>query len=161
MIRKYSHKDKSKVIDLLKLNIPKYFDYSEKSEYENYLENEVEDYFVVEEDAKIIGAGGINYFAKERIARISWDIISPNSQGKGVGKELTEYRIKYLNENPAVEYIVVRTSQLVYRFYEKLGFKLEKIEKDFWAKNFDLYQMKLKNNNEMATTCKNNKGFSA
>ena len=73
-------------------------------------------------------------------------MIHPYYQGKGIGKKLVEYRINYLNKNPKIELIVVRTSQLVYQFYEKLGFELEKVEKDFWAKDFHLYQMKMLNN---------------
>ena len=145
MIRKYTKKDKSKIIELLRQNTPEYFDTSEESDFENYLDNEVEDYFVYEENSKIIGAGGINYFPEEKIARISWDMIDQKSQGKGIGKKLMQYRINHLSENPAIELIIVRTTQLVYKFYEKMGFELEKVEKDFWAKNFDLYQMKLKN----------------
>lgn len=37
--------------------------------------------------------------------------------------------------------IVVRTTQFGFRFYEKVGFQLENVEKDFWAQGFDLYQM--------------------
>ncbi len=145
MIRKYSNKDKSEIIELLRLNTPDYFDPSEESDLIYYLDNEVEDYFVFEQDSKIIGAGGINYFPKEKLARISWDMINPQAQGKGIGKELTKHRINLLNQNKEVELIMVRTTQLVYKFYEKMGFELEKVEKDFWAKNFDLYQMKMNN----------------
>lgn len=145
MIRLYTIKDRSKVIALLRQNIPEYFDPSEESYFEKYLDNDVEDYFVYEYNTEIIGAGGINYFPEEKLARISWDIIDPKSQGKGIGKKLIQYRINRLNANPNVEWIVVRTSQLAYKFYEKMGFKLEKIEKDFWAKNFDLYQMQMEN----------------
>ena len=45
--------------------------------------------------------------------------------------------------NLNVDLIVVRTTQLVSQFYKKMGFEIEMIEKDFWAKNFDLYQMKM------------------
>ena len=38
------------------------------------------------------------------------------------------------------------TSQHAYQFYEKMGFELEKIEKEYWAKNFDLYIMQTRNN---------------
>jgi ribosomal-protein-alanine N-acetyltransferase len=147
MIRKYSNSDKPKIIELLRKNTPEYFDSSEEKDFENYLDNEVEDYFVYEIDSEIIGAGGINYFTEQKLARISWDMINPNSQGNGIGKKLTQYRINYLNENPKIELIIVRTTQLVYKFYEKMGFKLEKVEKDFWAENFDLYQMQMINKN--------------
>ena len=146
MIRAYSNTDKPKIIELLRKNTPEYFDSSEEKDLKNYLENEVEEYFVYERNSEIIGAGGINYFVEEKLARISWDIIDPNSQGKGIGKELTQYRINHLKRNLNIEFIIVRTTQLVYKFYEKLGFELEKIEKNFWSKNFDLYQMKMKNN---------------
>ena len=146
MIRAYSNTDKPKIIQLLRKNTPEYFDSSEEKDFKNYLENEVEKYFVYEINSEIIGAGGINYFVEEKLARISWDIIDPNSQGKGIGKELTQYRINHLKRNLNIEFIIVRTTQLVYKFYEKLGFELEKIEKNFWSKNFDLYQMKMKNN---------------
>ena len=145
MIREYSYKDKPKVLELLQLNIPEFFDASEEKDLDHYLEHEIEDYFVVEEDNRIIGSGGINYLTTEKIARISWDIISPNSQGKGIGKKLLQHRIDHLKGNQKVKIIEVRTSQLVYQFYEKMGFTLENIEKNFWAQGFDLYQMKLKN----------------
>ncbi len=145
MIRRYTKNDKPKLIELLRQNTPQYFAVSEESDFENYLDKEVEDYFVYEEKSQIIGAGGINYFLSEKLARISWDIIDPKSQGKGIGKQLAQFRINHLKKNPEIEIISVRTSQFAYKFYEKMGFELEKVEKDFWAKNFHLYQMKMKN----------------
>lgn len=147
MIRKYLNKDKSKLIKILRRNTPEYFDVAEESDFKNYLENEVEDYFVYEVNSDIIGAGGINYFPEERSARISWDMIDPKSQGRGIGKKLIQYRINHLNGNTGIEFIIVRTTQVAYKFYEKMGFELEKVEKDFWAKNFDLYQMRMKKKN--------------
>lgn len=145
MIRAYSNKDKQKTIELLRQNTPEYFDSSEEMDFNKYIENEIEEYFVYEENSEIIGAGGINYFPNEKMARISWDMIDPKHQGKGIGKKLTQYRINHLNKNPNIELIIVRTTQMVYKFYEKMGFELERTEKNFWAKNFDLYQMKMNN----------------
>lgn len=143
MIRKYTTKDKKAVLSLFRNNTPNYFDISEEIDLENYLDTEIEDYFVVEENLQIIGAGGINYFPLEKTARISWDIIDPISQGKGIGKQLTQFRINHIIKKPEIGLIVVRTSQHVYQFYEKMGFKLEKVVKDYWAKDFDLYYMEL------------------
>ena len=145
MIRNYTKKDKSTLIELLRQNTPEYFDPSEEIEFINYLDHEVEDYFVYELDFKIIGAGGINYFLEEKSARISWDMVDSKSQGKGIGKKLTQHRINHLKRNTEVAIIRVRTSQHAYKFYEKMGFELEKIEKEYWAKNFDLYLMQMRN----------------
>lgn len=143
MIRPYKIDDKEEVIALLRLNIPRYFHESEEDDFRTYLENHVEDYFVYENEGKIVGAGGINYFTDKREARISWDIVHPNFQGKGIGKELIQHRIPLVKMNALIDVLYVRTTQLVYKFYEKSGFELEKVEKDFWAKGFDLYQMKM------------------
>lgn len=143
MIRKYSYIDKPKLIELIRQNTPEYFDASEEGDFENYLDTEVEDYFVYEENFEVIGGGGVNCFPTEKLARISWDMIEPKFHGKGIGKKLTQFRINHLKGNPEIEVILVRTSQFAYKFYEKMGFELEKVEKDFWAKNFDLYQMRM------------------
>ena len=141
MIRRYKDRDKKELLALLKLNIPQYFASSEESDFVEYLDNYVEDYFVVEDGGSIIGSGGLNYFPDDAIARISWDIIHPDHQGKGIGRQLVQHRLELLQNNPEVNTAVVRTTQLVYRFYEKMGFMLVKTKKDFWAKGFDLYQM--------------------
>jgi len=72
-------------------------------------------------------------------------MIHPDYQGHGIGRLLTEHRINHIKHNSKdIELIVVRTTQLVFKFYTKMGFALNKIEQDFWAKGFDLYQMELK-----------------
>lgn len=145
MIRNYSIEDKSKIIDLLIQNTPEYFDPAEQQDLSHYLDTKVEDYFVYEEQSKILGAGGINYILGDHLARISWDLVTPEMQGKGIGKALMHHRIKHINRKPNIQMISVRTSQLAYKFYEKFGFKLVSVEKDYWAKNFDLYQLEMKN----------------
>ncbi|MBA6154364.1 GNAT family N-acetyltransferase [Gelidibacter gilvus] len=144
MIRAYKKSDRREVIDILRRNIPKYFDPSEEVDLEIYLDNNLEDYFVFEENSKVIGAGGLNYFPEENLARISWDIIDPKAQGKGIGRKLMQYRIDHLSKNQEIDFISVRTSQHTYKFYEKMGFELEKVKQDFWAKDFHLYLLTMK-----------------
>ena len=140
-IRPYTPSDKEQLIALLRLNTPAYFDTTEEAGFITYLDNELEDYFVVEEGNSIIGSGGINYEDNHQTAIISWDIIHPKHQGKGIGKKLITHRINKIKENLKTNLIVVRTSQLTDKFYEKMGFDLEFVKKDYWAKGFDLYQM--------------------
>ena len=144
LIRPYKNEDRKRVIDLLNLNIPKSFAPSEADDFITYLDQHLEDYFVAEENGKIIGAGGINYFTETNSARISWDFLHPNSQGKGIGKKLLLHRIAVIKSKSDIHQIVVRTSQLAYLFYQKAGFELDRIEKDFWAEGYDLYEMIIK-----------------
>lgn len=139
-IRKYQVEDKEAVLRIFDLNSPEYFDQSERADYKKYLEMEREDYFVVEKGSKVLGAGGINY--EDERAILSWDMIHPDHHGKGLGKQLIAHRFKVIEANNAIDSILVRTSQLTYEFYEKQGFELEKVVKDYWADGYDLYRMR-------------------
>lgn len=140
-IRAYSPDDKQSLIELLELNIPQYFAFEELEDLEKYLENHLEYYFVVEHDNEIVGAGGINTTDRDDTVRISWDFFHPECQGKGFGSSLLNYRIKVIKKMDKVNTIEVRTSQLAYKFYEKCGFELKEVTKDFWAVGFDLFLM--------------------
>lgn len=140
-IRAYKDHDKDSILNLLKLNTPKYFAPEEEKDLIYYLENEIEFYFVMEFENEIIGCGGFNFSDDRSIGKISWDIIHPGFQGKSLGSLLLNYRIKKLKQFIGLETITVRTSQHVYQFYEKSGFILVDKVKDYWAKGFDLYKM--------------------
>ena len=141
LIRNYSHSDKDSVLKLVQQNTPKYFAESEEIDLENYLKNEIDLYYVIEIDVKIVGSGGINFDDSMTIAVLSWDIIDPEFQGKSFGSQLLNYRMEQINKIPSVQKIIVRTSQLTYQFYEKQGFKTVEIHKDYWASGFDMYFM--------------------
>lgn len=143
MIRPYQLEDKAAVLELLHLNTPKYFHTDELHDFMHYLDNETESYFVLEQNNKVVGCAGINYFPDTKIARLSWDIIHPEYQNQGLGKLMSSYRIEHIKDLNLYNQIVVRTSQLSYVFYEKIGFTLEFIENDYWAKDLHLYQMSL------------------
>lgn len=140
-IREYRSSDKTELLTILKLNVPEYFAESEIDDFDEYLDHKIEKYFVIVLENKIVGAGGINFDDDRKIGKISWDFVNPYFQGKGIGKALLKHRIDLLHATTAVENITVRTSQLAYRFYEKNGFVLNHIVKDYWADGFDLYEM--------------------
>jgi len=59
LIKEYKNSDKVEVVNLLKLNTPAYFSPEEKKGLIYYLDNEIEKYYVIEVDNRIIGCGGI------------------------------------------------------------------------------------------------------
>ncbi|WP_106828885.1 GNAT family N-acetyltransferase [Parabacteroides pacaensis] len=141
-IREYLPTDKDAVMNLIKLNTPDFFAEEEADDLNKYLDKEIELYYVLLVAGKIVGCGGINFAENKTIGKISWDIIHPNFQGKSLGSKLLKYRIEVLRAIPSVQKITVRTSQVAYKFYEKHGFILNEIKKDYWAKGFDMYYMK-------------------
>lgn len=141
IIRVYSSNDRDSLMTIMRLNVPDYFAESEIADFEYYLTHEIDQYFVIELNGELIGGGGINIDQAGKKAKISWDLLHPDFQNQGFGRELLQYRLNLLNEMKDLERISVRTSQLAYPFYEKNGFVLKEIIKDFWAKGFDLYDM--------------------
>lgn len=140
-IREYKTEDKDELISLLRLNTPQFFAAEEEEDFVNYLESERELYYVLCIDDKIVGCGGINFDNEKSIGKISWDIIHPNYQGKSLGSQLLKYRLNTLKAIESVQKITVGTSQVAYKFYQKHGFELREIVKDYWADGFDLYAM--------------------
>lgn len=140
-IRPYRPADQARVIETMRLNVPVFFAESEVHDLQQYLENEIETYFVAEVGGVIVGAGGINTDYPNKTGKISWDFIDPAFQGKGVGRQLLQHRIRILQATEHIETISVRTSQAAYRFYEKNGFVLKNTAKDYWAEGLDLYEM--------------------
>lgn len=144
MIRSYLTTDKNALLDLLQMNIPDYFAPSELKDFDEYLDNHREDYFVVEINNRIVGCGGVNYEFNINTAIISWDLLHPEWQRKGIGTLLLQMRIDLIKANSRIDRVIVRTSQMSFPFYEKKGFVLEYVSEDFWADGYDLYMMNLK-----------------
>ncbi|MGY5252285.1 GNAT family N-acetyltransferase [Sphingobacterium spiritivorum] len=141
-IREFEADDHAQIIGLLRLNTPEYFSSEEEADLIHYLQHEIDHYYVVESDGVIIGCGGINFAEDKTVGKISWDILHPDFQGQSIGSALLKYRINELQHTYHIQKITVRTSQLVYKFYEKNGFILTKIAKDYWAPGYDLYSMR-------------------
>lgn len=143
-IREYKPTDKEAVMNLIRLNTPKYFAVEEEADLNEYLDCKRELYYVLLWEGEIVGCGGINFAGNKTIGKISWDILHPAYQGKSLGTKLLKYRIEKLKSISSIQKITVRTSQLAYKFYEKQGFELNEIKQGYWAEGFDMYRMEYK-----------------
>lgn len=141
IIRPYEKADREAVLSLLRLNTPVYFAPEEEKDFEEYLDHSREYYYVAETAEGLLACGGLNTAAEPSVIRISWDMVHPSAQGSGIGSRLTAFRIQRASEMPGISTLSVRTSQLAYRFYERFGFRLQEVAKDFWAPGLDMYRM--------------------
>jgi len=148
MIRPYKISDKKQLVEIFTLNTPKYFAPEEINDFEDYLEQQGETYLTVEHQNEIVG--GIGYYVKQsdKSGRITWIFFHPNASGHGLGTKAVEHCLNILILNSKVEKLVVTTSQLAYKFFEKFGYNLIETEKDHWGKGLDLYLMERKLTNE-------------
>ena len=141
IIREYTPADKADVLRLIRLNTPASFAPAEEADLDEYLEHRRELYYVLLANGTIAGCGGINFADGGTTAKISWDIVHPAWQGRSLGTRLLEYRIEKLESLGGIRRITVRTSRQAHRFYEKRGFVLREVRRDYWAEGFDLYAM--------------------
>ncbi len=148
-VRPYRDDDFKEVINLFKLNTPAYFSYEEQVDLENYLVNKVENYFILEKEKRIVGCGGFNILKEQKEGRISWDLIHPDFQNKGLGTFLLNYRIQLLEQVQTIQKIIVTTSQFVYKFYENNNFTVTEIIENYWAEGYHLYNMEFKKGNKI------------
>jgi ribosomal protein S18 acetylase RimI-like enzyme len=145
MIRPFKETDKDTLVEIFKLNTPQYFDTKEVNDFIEYLENHSNTYWTIEHEDKIVGGSGFYVKESDNSGRITWIFLHPNYSGLGLGKKAVEYSLTTLRQNPKVEKFVVMTSQLAFKFFEKLGYKLIKTEKDYWGVGLDLYEMEMPN----------------
>lgn len=141
-LRPYEAGDYQQVLQLFLLNTPQYFAPQEQADLESFLNKEREEYYVITDDEGIIVACGGNNI-KDNTGWLSWYIVHPECQGKGLGKMMVSYNLRSLKKKVHLTGIKVRTSQLVYRFYERSGFRLLSTTKDYWGEGLDLYEMEL------------------
>jgi len=140
-IRSFTILDIQSILSLFDKNTPAFFSPEERADLIFYLENEVENYFVLEVETTIVACGGYNKGPAISEMRISWDLVDPDYQGKGYGSALLSYRIGKIKDDKTINLITVRTSQMAYKFYEKHQFVINEIVEDYWAEGFDLYSM--------------------
>jgi ribosomal protein S18 acetylase RimI-like enzyme len=141
VIHDFNQKHIDRLLDLIRFNTPKFFAAHEEQEFKDYLENHTELYYVYEKDGTILGCGGVNFSDDKKEAFMSWGMVHPDFQGKGIGTIMTNHRLDILKKMTDLEKITLKTSQKTNVFYEKLGFETVFTKKDFWAKGLDLVQM--------------------
>lgn len=141
MIRAYIESDKDELLKIFRLNTPKYFGPKEIDDFEKYIGLQSQNYSTIEYKGKIVGGVGYEVKNSDASGRITWMFFHPEYTGYGLGKKAVEHCIGILKQKPEVEKLVVSTSQMAYKFFENLQYKLVRVEKDYWAEGIDLYSM--------------------
>ncbi|HDZ04563.1 hypothetical protein LCGC14_0079690 [marine sediment metagenome] len=141
MIRPFKPDDKESLLRIFRLNVPEFFDKKEIKDFAEYLNQNTETYLTVEVDNTIVGGTGYYVNEDDNSGRITWIFFDPSYSGQGLGKQSVEHCLNILSKDNRVEKFIVTTSQLAYKFFEKFDYKINRIEKNYWGKDLDLYEM--------------------
>ena len=131
------------VIEIFKSNIPKFFHHTELNEFINFLKHPDIEYFILEDNGVIVGAGGIGLNEDQSVS-LCWGMIDKRKQSNRFGEFLLLERIKLINNKFPKHKIISNTSQLTEQFFEKYGFITIQSDEDYWAPGIHLRKMVLK-----------------
>jgi predicted GNAT family N-acyltransferase len=144
-IRKYASNDLDAVVAIFRSNIPKYFGPSEEEGLHDFVRDFPDDYYVLELDGKLVGAGGIalNDDLDPPTVSLCWGMVREDHLGTGLGKALTDFRVKLAQEKYAGLAVTIGTSQHTEGFYQKFGFITVEHTPDGYGPGIDICRMRL------------------
>ncbi|MCH7850365.1 MAG: GNAT family N-acetyltransferase [Nanoarchaeota archaeon] len=143
-IRKATKKDSLQILNIMKLNSPKYSKTLARKEINEMFSKSLikPTYLVAEEKGKLAGCGGfIPSWVDNNVYDIFWLSVHPNFKNKGVGKNIVRHLIKEVRKikDPIAKLIIISTK--IPLFFRNLGFK--KISKKY-DRNYILMGIVLK-----------------
>ncbi len=141
--RIYENQYKGQCLKIFDSNLDKYFDFSEREMYSDYLDSLDDDapYYICVLNGEVIACGG--YDASSKVGSLKWGMVLRSFHGKGVGSKLTDFRLSLLLGNEDVKLVKIDTSQHTAGFYAKRGFVSTNIVKDGFGEGIDCVTMEL------------------
>ena len=142
LLREYEAADRSVCLAIFDSNCPKYFSVPEREEFAAWLDEEDRaSYSVIERDGKVVACGGIFHEPKDDSVGMAWGMVHQDLHRQGLGRRLTEFRLQQMAEQFPRSIQRLGTSQRTFEFYEKMGFRVEKITPNGYAEGIDRYDM--------------------
>jgi len=144
-LRDYTPNDYAACIAIFDTNVGDYFVDGERQEFAEFLSELPGPYLVVETGSgEVVGCGGYALREDGRTVDLCWGMIARTHHGKGLGRVLTQERLKRIEKEPAVLSVLLGTSQHTAGFYERLGFVVEAHVPDGYAPGIDRCDMRLR-----------------
>jgi len=143
-LRPYTTDDKAACLALIDDNTPDFFAPHENTEFDTFLDNPGDAYWVAEDDAgTVVGCTGYWVIAETPTAIITWTMVERSLQGRGIGRLLLLTCLRHLCRVPDVQTVTLETSQHIVGFYEHIaGFEVQEVVKDGYASGLHKVKMR-------------------
>ena len=153
-IKQYTREHHKRCIEICESNTPRYFSADEWEGLEIWLtgqdeartaykNTEAEFFYVLEDDGIVVGCGGFYIVKGEPIANLVWGMVHSDMHNRGFGTQVFEYRISQIKSKYPEHRVILDTTQHTYKFFEKQGFCVAQIRKDFYGVGLDRHDMVL------------------
>jgi GNAT superfamily N-acetyltransferase len=147
VIRDYQPDDLASCLRAIQSNTPKFFADYEVDEFVDDLKKRKAmpahrqwPYFVLVTNNQVRACGGYFINAQQE-ATLIWGMVQQSEHRKGLGTLLLNYRVNHMKGKS--KSLHLDTTPESFKFYEKAGFKKERVEKDGYAVGLDTVFAKL------------------
>jgi ribosomal protein S18 acetylase RimI-like enzyme len=141
-VRDFSTQDADSCLSVFDSNIPKFFVPAEREEFREFLAALPGPYLVIEAEARIVACGGWAGSGCEEAA-LCWGMVEGSLHRQGIGRLLTEARLKGIRQSGTISRVLLNTSQHTTAFYERFGFVVVSVVPDGYAPGLDRCEMAL------------------
>jgi GNAT superfamily N-acetyltransferase len=140
-VRPYTSADRANCLAVFDSNVPSSFTAPERPSFAAFLDELPGPYFVFENDhGDVVACGG--YALVDGVkADLCWGMVKLDHQGLGLGRVMSEHRLKQIRAHPGVREVRMNTSQHTRAFYERLGFVTVTVTPDGFAPGLDRCDM--------------------
>lgn len=141
-LRPYDPKDRQTCLKILDSNTPEAFLQDERAKFEAFLQDNPENYLVVEnEKGEAVACGGFSVGLEGGAATLCWGMVHKDLQGQGIGQMLLMARLSTLAKIPQMRFIRLDTSQQSVEFFMRKGFRTYRITQDYYGPKLNRYEM--------------------
>lgn len=142
-VRPYEARDREACLALFDGNCPRFFDPSERAEYEAFLDGLDWPYQVIERDGRVVACGGHTPEPDGTTVSLCWGMVEARLHRAGLGAALTQARLAAARARPGVRTVRLETSQHTRGFYERFGFRVVRVRADGFGPGIDACEMRL------------------
>ena len=142
--RQYTPADLEACLEVFDTNVPRFFRAEERHGFATFLQNRPGPYYVVVDAfGSVLGCGGYAVRLGAGVADLCWGMVRRDRHGLGLGRMLAQLRVNEIRRESGVAAIALNTSQHTTAFYEALGFRTTRVERDGYAPGLDRHEMVL------------------
>lgn len=141
-LRPYAEQDRTDCVAMFEGNTPRFFSMAELPEFEQFLTELPDPFFVIENsDHEIIGCGGVTFSQDKSSSGLCWGMIRNDMHKQGLGRFLLLVRLVYIGQQSPNCLVTNDTNQYTCGFFERMGFQVTKVTHDHYALDIHRYDM--------------------